>query len=60
MLIRKECDMKEKLDNKYIFRRKIFNYEEHTDHNFSLRKTDLTSFFKQTVYSVNKSYADFL
>ena len=34
MLIRKAFDMKEKLDNKYVFRRKIFSYEEHTDHKF--------------------------
>ena len=60
MLIRKACDMKEKLDNKYLFRRKIFSYEEHTDHNFFLKKADLTSFFKRIVYPVSKSYADFL
>ena len=33
MLIRKECDVKKELDNKYVFRRKIFLHKEHSDQN---------------------------
>ena len=34
MLIKKEFDVKKKLENKYVFRRNIFLHEKHSDLNF--------------------------
>ena len=42
MLIKNECSVKKKLENKYVYRRKIFLHEKHSDHNF-LKKTDSLS-----------------
>ena len=50
--------MNKKLENKYVFRRKIFLHEKHSDQNF-LRKTNFTSLFKLTVHPFNKSSIDF-
>ena len=50
--------MKKKLENKYVFRRKIFLHEKHCDQNF-IKKTNFTSLFKQTVHPFSKSYIDF-
>ena len=34
MLIRKESNMKKQLENEYVFRRKIYLHEKHSDHSF--------------------------
>ena len=50
--------MKKNLENKYVFRRKIFLYEKHSVIITFLKKTDFTSLFKQTVHQLNNSNID--
>ena len=52
--------MNAKLENKYVFRRKVFVHEKtfFLTRTF-LKKTNFTSLFKKTVHPFNKSYIDF-
>ena len=49
MFIKKQFTVKEKLEIKYVFRRKIF-------HENILKETNFTSLFKQSVYQLSNIY----
>ena len=57
MFIKKQFTVKKKLENKYVFRSKIFLHENILIITF-LKKTNFTGLFKRAVYPLNKSYID--
>ena len=57
MLIKQESTGKKKLENKYVFRRKVFLHEKYYDQNFY--KKEKFHYLVQADSPFNKSFMDF-